>query len=174
MRPVTTLVLTVIGDDRAGLVNALAEVVAAHGGNWERSQLAEQAGKFAGLVTVTVPDRDADALTAALAPLAGLLDVTVQRGAEVRRAADGRRVRVELVGGDRPGIVQEITAVLGRHGVNIDLWQTAVRDAPMAGGQLFEAVAELVVPSGVDPDRLRHELEALADELMVELQIADV
>ena len=29
-----TLVLTVIGDDRAGLVNALADAVSAHGGNW--------------------------------------------------------------------------------------------------------------------------------------------
>ena len=47
-----TLVLTVIGDDRAGLVNALADVVTAHGGNWERSQLAELAGKFAGIVLV--------------------------------------------------------------------------------------------------------------------------
>ena len=45
-----TLVLTVIGDDRAGLVNALAEAVTAHGGNWERSQLAELAGKFAGKI----------------------------------------------------------------------------------------------------------------------------
>src|SRR5690606_26345178 len=52
----STLVLTVIGDDRAGLVNAVAEVVARHGGNWERSQMAELAGKFAGIVLVTVPD----------------------------------------------------------------------------------------------------------------------
>ena len=44
-----------IGDDRAGLVNALADVVSAHEGNWERSQLAELAGKFAGIVEVSVP-----------------------------------------------------------------------------------------------------------------------
>ena len=68
-----TLVLTVIGDDRAGLVNALAEAVTAHGGNWERSQLAELAGKFAGIVSVSVPDEKADELAAALRPLAGLL-----------------------------------------------------------------------------------------------------
>ena len=56
-----TLVLTLIGDDRAGLVNAVAEVVARHGGNWERSQMAELAGKFAGIVLVTVPDDSVDA-----------------------------------------------------------------------------------------------------------------
>ena len=63
-----TLVLTVIGDDRAGLVNALADVVTAHGGNWERSQLAELAGKFAGIVQVSVADERADELAAALEP----------------------------------------------------------------------------------------------------------
>ena len=42
------LVITVIGTDRAGLVSALAGVVADHEGNWTRSQLAELAGAFAG------------------------------------------------------------------------------------------------------------------------------
>ena len=165
--------LTVIGDDRAGLVNSLAEIVATHGGNWGRSQLAEQAGKFAGLVTITVPDRGVTALTAALEPLSGLLDVTVQRADDVSRAREGRAVRLQLVGGDRPGIVAEITAVLTRHRVNIDFLQTAIRDTPMSGGQLFEATAELTVPGDVDPDSVRAELETLADELMVELQLGD-
>ena len=38
--PVQHLVLTIIGDDRPGIVSALADTVATHGGNWERSQLA--------------------------------------------------------------------------------------------------------------------------------------
>src|SRR5215510_7265224 len=63
---VPSLVLTVIGDDRVGLVQALADAVSTHGGNWEQSQMAELAGKFAGIVVVTVPaDRISD-LTGAL------------------------------------------------------------------------------------------------------------
>jgi glycine cleavage system regulatory protein len=170
---VATLVLTVIGDDRAGLVNSLAEIVAAHGGNWGRSQLAEQAGKFAGLVTITVPDLGVTALTAALEPLSGLLDVTVQRADDITRAHEGRTFRLQLVGGDRPGIVAEITGVLTRHRVNIDFLQTSIREAPMSGGQLFEATAELTVPSDADPDAVRAELETLADELMVDLQLGE-
>ena len=38
------LVLSVIGDDRPGLVSALSEAIARSGGNWERSQLAQLAG----------------------------------------------------------------------------------------------------------------------------------
>jgi glycine cleavage system regulatory protein len=64
-----TLVLTVIGDDRSGLVSALSGVIADHGGSWERSQMARLAGKFAGIVVVSVPDAGADALIRDLGPL---------------------------------------------------------------------------------------------------------
>ena len=64
-----TLVLTVIGDDRSGLVSALSGVIADHGGSWERSQMARLAGKFAGIVLVAVPDDRAEALIAELGPL---------------------------------------------------------------------------------------------------------
>ena len=105
-----TLVLTVIGDDRAGLVKALADVIAEGGGNWERSHLSELGGKFAGIVLVTVPEDRVDALRAALTPLEGLLDVSVHdAGAtpaphEADGRAEVRHVRIELLGNDRPGI----------------------------------------------------------------------
>ena len=53
----TTLVLTLIGDDRPGLVSAVSGPVEACGGTWQRSQLARLAGKFAGSVLVSVPER---------------------------------------------------------------------------------------------------------------------
>ena len=75
------LVLTVVGDDQAGLVDALSGVIAEHGGNWEKSHMTELAGKFAGIVMVTAPSKQTDALIEALRPLEdkGLLDITVAR-----------------------------------------------------------------------------------------------
>lgn len=164
-----TLVLTVIGDDRAGLVNAVAEVVARHGGNWEQSQMAELAGKFAGIVLVTVPDADADGLVAALQPLQGLLDITAQVGGAPVTVPEAQRFVLDLVGADRPGIVREITEVLAAHGVNIDSLRTEARDAPMSGGRLFEAHAVLETSVATDLGALRVALERLADELMVDI-----
>jgi glycine cleavage system regulatory protein len=170
-----TVVLTVIGDDRAGLVSALSEVVARHHGNWERSQMAELAGKFAGIVLVTVPDQHLDALLAGFDPLRdqGLLDVTAAP-AGVDDQPHGSRFELSLVGTDRPGIVREITRVLAEHGVSIDELNTATREAPMSGGTLFEADAVLVAPVGVATVELRAALERLADELMVEVTLSDV
>jgi len=167
-----TFVLTAIGDDRAGLVNALADVVADHGGNWERSQLAELAGKFAGSVLVPVPDTNADELLAALDSLDGVLEVQAHRGTAAQPEA--RRVALELMGTDRPGIVREVSAVLARHGVSIDQLVTATREAPMAGGMLFEADAVLEVPAGVTAASLRAALESVAGELMVDIDLEDL
>lgn len=168
---VQTLVLTVIGDDQAGLVKALADVVAENGGNWERSQLAELAGKFAGIVVLAVPEERADGLRAALAPIAGLLDVTVHE-ASLASAADGTpQVRIELLGNDRPGIVREISGVLAAHGVSVDEMSTLTREAPMAGGQLFEAHIAAHLPTEGDAAAVRAALEALAQEIQVDLSV---
>ena len=56
------LVLTIIGRDRAGVVASLADVVHFHEGNWKRSELAEIAGTFAGVVVVEVGDDRVDEL----------------------------------------------------------------------------------------------------------------
>ncbi len=171
MPDMTTLVLTVIGDDRAGLVNALAEVVAAHGGNWEQSHLAELAGKFAGIVLVTVPDAHAEALTQALRPLAGMLDITAQRADSDDTPAEPT-LTIELLGNDHPGMVREVTAVLTRHAVTIVEMLSATRQAPMAGGQLFEARVTAAVPDDADLGAVREDLELLAGELLVDLRLS--
>lgn len=168
-----TLVLTAIGDDRPGLVSALAAVIARHGGSWDRSQMARLGGKFAGIVLVAVPVDAVAAVEDELHALGtdGLLDVRITRGNNPT-VSDGLRWSLELVGTDRPGIVHEITVALAAHGVSIDELETATREAPMSGGLLFEVRAELVAPAHADLDQLRTTLERLADELMVELTLS--
>lgn len=166
--------LTVIGDDRAGLVKALAEVVTAHGGNWEHSQMAELAGQFAGIVVVTIPSERADEFTAALGRLEGLMEVSAHPGAEAEAGesrAGWQPLTLDLLGNDRPGIVNEVTGVLTRHGLSIDTISTESRDAPMAGGRLFEAHVVAHVPPTADHAALRTDLEELATELLVELTV---
>jgi glycine cleavage system regulatory protein len=168
-----TLVLTVIGDDRPGLVDALASRVAAHGGNWDRSNLARLAGKFAGIVVVTVPDEQVEDLTAGFESLAdqGVLDVrsTIADVTTGDRATPA--VTLHLVGQDRPGIVKEIAAALAARDVSIDEFETSTGSAPMSGEQLFEATAALRLPPTVTTDELRIILEDIANELMVDLDL---
>ncbi len=164
--------LTVIGDDRPGLVEALSEIITEHDGNWERSQLAELAGKFAGIVVVSLPSDRAETLTAALRRLDGLLDVSAHEGQEFAASTDHDLV-IDLLGNDRPGIVREVSAVLHRHHLSIETLETGTREAPMAGGLLFEAHIVVRVPPEGDTAAIRADLERLAAELLVDLTVED-
>lgn len=168
-----SLVLTILGDDRPGLVSAVAAPISAHGASWERSEMSRLAGKFAGIVVVSVPSDRLDALVAELTALESKgLQVIVERTDEPAPLVS-ERLHLDLLGADRPGIVAEISAALADAQVSIEELSTDVRDAPMAGGTLFEARAVLKAPSGSDTDALRGVLEALADELMVEIRLSD-
>jgi glycine cleavage system regulatory protein len=131
------------------------------------------AGKFAGIVLVTVADDRFDPLVADLTALkAQGLHVTLERTDEpVER--ESQRLHLELLGADHPGIVAEISASLATHHVSIEELSTEVREAPMAGGTLFEARAVLNAPPTTSTDALRSMLEGLAHELMVEIRLSD-
>ena len=169
----TTLVLTVVGDDRAGLVAAVAEVIDSHGGNWESSQLAELSGAFAGIIEVSVAAEGADALRAALSNVEGLVTVAVPAREEATDAAPHRLFTFEVLGNDRPGIVRELSSTLSANDVSIERMTSETRDAAMAGGRLFEATISAVVPASVDVDALVEDLERLAHELQVDVTRRD-
>jgi glycine cleavage system regulatory protein len=168
-----TFTLTCIGDDRPGLVSLLSAPISEHGASWERSQMARLGGKFAGVLLLDVPDDRADALLEDLAALqeVGLL-VTAER-TDVPAEQPSVRLNLDLLGADHPGIVAEISAALASEHVGIEELSTDVHEAPMAGGMLFEARAVLQAPPTTSMDELRKILEAIADELMVEIRLSD-
>ncbi len=164
-----TVVLTVLGPDRTGLVEVLADRIAAAGGNWEASHMARLAGQFAGIVLVTTERGRVDAMVQALRGLDTFgLEVTA-RVTSVPTAPAGTRLALGLTGNDRPGIVRDVSRVLAEHGVNVEELESTISSAPMSGAPLFTARALLHVPAGVTAGELRRGLEALAGELMVDL-----
>ena len=167
----TRLVLTVVGADRAGLVAAVADVVGAHGGNWENSQLAELSGAFAGIIEVSVPPERLEELREALAGLDGMLTVTAHASDTTRDAADPRLFAFRVLGNDHPGIVREISSALSTRGLSIERMSSETYDAAMAGGRLFEALIAVRVPASVDVDDIQRALEELAAEIQVDVTL---
>lgn len=165
----TYLVLTVIGDDRPGLVGELAAAIAAHQGNWLESSMSRLAGKFAGIVRVAVPTAQATALQTALGKLAALKVMAEVSGE--KSVPPGRRLKLALVGHDRIGIVREVSQVLAKHAVNVEKLETHTASAPMSAETLFHAQAELFATAGLDARALKAELERLSDDLMVDITL---
>lgn len=168
----TQLVLTAVGDEREGLVAALSEVVEAHGGNWLDSQFSRLAGKFAGIVLVDLPAEQVAAFTDAAAGLREQVGWRVETISAGPGGGEGHEVEVHLLGLDRPGTVRQVTAALASQHVSIKTFHSWTRHAPEGGGVLFEARAVVTLPAGVEADAVRAALEPIADELMVDLEIA--
>ena len=168
------IVLTIVGADRPGLVEAVAAAVAHAGGNWLESRMARLAGKFAGILRVQAPADAIPRLMAAIEELSRAdLKVTVERGDNSATIGPQRSLELDLVGLDRAGIVRDISGVLARHGANIEELVTDSSSAPMSGELLFRARMRLEVPAAVDLGRLRADLERFATDLMVELRLIE-
>jgi glycine cleavage system regulatory protein len=168
-----SLVVTVIGKDRPGLVELVSAVVEDHGGDWVESRMSRLAGEFAGILRVSVPAARADALSEGLEGLRSEgLRVVVERGFE-DAVEEGHVILLELIGSDRPGIVHKISEALAARGVNVDELNTECEGAPWSGGTLFKAMARLRAPRALDLDQLRESLEAIAGDLMVDISIGE-
>lgn len=170
----SSLVITLVGPDRPGLVGRISDVVRQHSGNWLESRMAHLAGQFAGIVLVDVDDEHADALTAALNELSQQgLKLIVERDVVLYSSSStaGSLVSLNVVGNDRPGIVRELTQLLTSSQVNVEEFTTHCSDAPMSGGRIFTVDAQLRLPEGLTLQQLGDQLEAVAADLMVDISV---
>jgi glycine cleavage system regulatory protein len=163
-----------LGPDRPGLVELVAGVSAAHGGNWLESRMSHLAGKFAGILRAELPPDNVQSALAALAALESRgLKVIAEAAAHDDKGPADRSMDLELVGLDRPGIVREISQLLAASGVNVEELITNRSSAPMSGDMLFEARAHVRVPAAIDLASLRAGLERLASDLVVEVKLEE-
>ena len=166
------LVLSISASDRPGLVKTVSQLVSSHGGSWIDSSMARLGGEFAGVLHIAVPASSVPALEKAMDELA-LQDINVTVRREVGAAPRGQRSILELTGIDHPGIVHEISSALAAHGVSIDELHTQVFPGSMTGERHFAAKAVVVLPPELSQDALRDELEQIATDIMVELDLKE-
>ena len=167
----TSIVLTVMAKDRPGIVQSISSTLAKHGGSWTQSSMSSLAGQFAGILLVSVPGGDAEACIEALKGLrAEGLHVVVHQSDVVPADVKRNEYRLDLVGNDRLGIIHDITKLLTRYDINVKDLDTVVESAAMGGGEVFRAKVMLVVPSSTDMETLKDEIEAMANDLMVDIR----
>ena len=169
------LVMTVIGQDRPGLVESVAALVAEHGGNWLESRMSRLGGQFAGILRVEVPGEHEPPLVAALKKLESRgLTVVVHPDQPKPLPTPVRQSVLDIVGQDRPGIVREISRALASFGINVEELETECASAAMSGESLFKAHARLSIPDSCDTAQIRQQLERIAADLIVEISLAEL
>ena len=162
------LILTVIGQDKAGLVEQLATVIASHQGNWMASNLSHLGGYFAGILQLEVSEEHMFALTTELERMADL-DIKIQQGLHSEVHLD-KQLQFVITGNDRPGIVRELSSVIKHKGANITHFESSKQSAPNWGVPLFHAIATVELPANLNKEEVVKALEAIASDVVVDIE----
>lgn len=159
------LAVTAIGADRPGIVAAVAEVLAARGGNVEDSAMTLLGGHFAMMLLVACEESPAELRTALEEATAELgLTVAVNPVGAGRQAADPTHV-LSVYGSDRPGILAGVTRTLADHTANITDLHTRLLEGERP---VYAMVIELFLPDAVREEDLAEALAGTCHELGVD------
>tara|TARA_A100001037_G_scaffold234664_1_gene213467 strand:- start:94 stop:711 length:618 start_codon:yes stop_codon:yes gene_type:complete len=169
----SAVVMTIIGPDQPGLMDAISEVIERHNGNWEESRMARLAGEFAGILRLQLDSDEVSGFRESIASLRdqGLQISLAEHPLPSSPPQPGHVIDLELVGQDREGIVHRVTRALASNGINVESFTSHCESAPWTGETLFRAQAKLAIPDGLDIAALRGDLEKIADELMVDFTL---
>ena len=171
----TSLVVTVMGPDRPGIVRLLSDRAQRFGANWAASRLSRLAGEFAGMVHFEVPRENAEALAASLHALESSdLKLQIAKSDSSPQVPAGLRgIELELVGDDRVGIVSNLTRILADSGASIEHIHTEIVGTTTTAAKTFKVAAHLLVPNTLSTDELRRRLEPVASEMKVDIALGD-
>ena len=169
------MVFTITGPDKIGLVERVSRIVADHAGNIEASRMAHLGGEFAMLMLVKINEEQMDDLTRQFEKLK-------TEGYEVTGAITGHEdpakykgwlpYKIEVTGADHEGIIHRIASFLSRSGFNIEKINTDTVIAPVSGTALFTMDAIFLVPADKPFAGWHKSLQALGEELNVEIEVA--
>lgn len=164
-----TLVMTILGADRSGLVRSIAAIVENHQGSWQESRMARLAGQFAGILRVECPEAEIASLTETLANLESQgIHINII-GEPVAAPTEQHLLTIDVVGNDRPGIVHQLTQAIVDAGGNVEELITGMESAAMAGHPLFRATGKVSMTAAHHEELLRTCIEKLSDDLSVEI-----
>jgi len=175
MQPMqTAYIVTFVGDDRPGLVEALSSTVEENGGNWLESRLAQLGGKFTGLMRVSLPSDRGTSLERALERLTEYgLSVSVTRLDNLSPSEhSGRDINLSVIGPDRPGIVREVAHALSARRINVVDMESGVTSAPMSAELLFQAEIVATIPDDTDMLDLQTSLDDIANSMALDIELS--
>ena len=165
------MVLTIIGKDQPGLVDDVAKAVKNADGNWLRSSFCRLSGHFAGFVEILLPTENHHKLVSDCHALSSLQITLLPATNTDENASDFKQISVKVTGNDRQGIVSDVTGALKSFNINIIELQTTCNSAPNWGSPLFTATIGVQLPKSMDPSKLKHAIEYIADDLIVDITL---
>lgn len=163
------LLISLVTDDKPGVVEKLSATVASNGGNWEGSRMAHFAGKFAGILQVSVNSTNSRKLRQALHALEeDYFKLQIEDLLTIDEAPR-QTLELKLVGNDRPEIVHEISRMLAARQINVEQLDSDYSSAPWSGEPLFSSRCIISVAENLELEALQDALNDIANALGIEI-----
>ena len=166
------LIVSFVGDDRPGIIQLIADVVARLGGSWQESRMSRLGGYFSGAAQIRINPNRLEALDQELQGLEGLT-VIIRPLRQAGTYKTTKKMKLDIVGPDRSGILQDVTSQLLAFDINVIEMETNVSPASMSGGLNFIADAVVEVPLGIDLELLDRQLDSVASNLGLDILLEE-
>ncbi len=160
------------------MVAGVSRVLFELGGNIEDASMTRLGGEFSMMLVTALP---ATVTAATLEKHFGSLEKklgltltakTIPASAAHRSKQEPAKYLISVYGTDRAGIVHQITQALAKRKVGVTDLQTKV--IGIGHKPVYVMLLEIQVPSSLDMDDLRTELDQLHQDLKVEISLQDI
>jgi glycine cleavage system transcriptional repressor len=167
--------VTVIGNDRTGIVAAVTRVLFEEGCNLEDATSTILSGHFSMTLIVRLPEGiTSQAVEKRLAPIASELDlvITVRDVHEAHLGAVEPTHVISVYGGDQPGIVYRVAEHLSAANVNIT--DLSSRVIGSEADPVYALMLEVAAQPGTTRAFLEDDLGALKRDLGVDISVSEI
>ena len=164
-----SLIISVVGSDRPGIVSEISGIITSHGGNVEESRMTRLGSDFTIVMLVTVDSKWEESLVVTLQAIKELSIMT--KATESNTVITGVNCQISLNGADNEGIVNVISKYLSKKSMNILDMETHISNAPVTGTPLFNLMAITTIPSNIDLSEIQSDLSLIAQKLGVEITV---
>ncbi|NOY67035.1 MAG: glycine cleavage system protein R [Gammaproteobacteria bacterium] len=163
----TYLVISALGSDRSGIVDALSKIIADQDCNIEDSRMSVLGGEFAVMLLVSGNWNTIAKLESHLPTLEQKLGMTIVCKNTERRKQSSNAVPyvADVISMDHPGIVNKLANFFSTRNINIEELSTSNYAAAHTGTPMFSVHIEIGVPSDITIAELRESFMDFCDNL---------
>ncbi len=163
------LVVSALGADRPGIVDAITQPIIQSEGNILDSRMTVLGGEFAVLMLIEGGETAINELELALPALQqdhGLTVITKRTKTQPQPSSSpSMTYAVAVVSIDHPGIVNKLSSFFSRKGINIQNLETDNYHAPHTGTPMFSVEMTVNVPFDIPMVNLRNEFLDLCEQM---------
>jgi glycine cleavage system transcriptional repressor len=161
-----SIVISALGDDRPGIVEALSHAILENNCNIEDSRMSVMGGVFAVILLVNGEGAALDKLQQALPGIAdqNQLTLTTRQGGERSATGNFLPYQVQIVAMDHPGIVNRLSQFFAKRSINIQQLETSSYSAAHTATPMFAVHMKIEIPASQHLTELRDAFYDLCDE----------